>query len=353
MSESKKTVTFVLLKPKMTGALPQRMYPISKSISPEDYVMVDGEPRQIAYVKGESSCFPDNWRNPKAPLGEAPEFVNGYLTIPVQDKCKIEFMRLNNRNAANTDKIGNARDLYKELDLEKEVGSALDKERLKNQAATAFFELASKPDEIRAVARKLGLYGDGKIFQMSVMDYSKKNPKEFLEIVSDPRELDYAVRLDLIYQASSKGILVYNNGRWFWRNGEEAIIAVPKGADRFDYLTGWTFADQEGLIFWKSLSPLVSGRKEGEKDVVPALSAKEYKELEGMTNSEVFAKCRQFNIIFYNQEIKRFQFDDGSEVYDLGFSKKDAIDWLSDVTKDKVVVIDDIKARLIIALKAL
>lgn len=343
-------VVYVLVKPNTGGSMPDRKYPLSKAISSEDFVMVEGEERKIAYVLGESSCFPEEWRQNDPKLGPPPTFEKGMITVPARNKCLIQFLDLNNRSSDNDDKIGNTFTVYKRLNIQKDVKDAMREQKRKKLALDAYWEIQADQDKSRAVARKLGLYGDGKLHQMKVLSYAENNYEDFLEFTGNVQDMESAVRLDIIHQANEEGHIVYNQGRWYWKKGDDVIVAIPKGMDRHEYLTGWTFGSAEGKIFYKSLRSLVV-KDNGEfvtNEVV--ISKSEQQEVDALDTDTLVDGCKKYKIIVYNTSVREFQFDNGSKVVDLGKSKALVAEYMED--EDNSTVTDDIKARFMLAQKA-
>lgn len=350
-NKKQEDVVYVLIKKNSKdGAMPDNIWGLEKSFSAEDDIFYRDEQRHIAIGVGESSCFPEDWRNKNAKLGDSPTFINGKCTVKHNEKGKIMFMDLNNRNEAVKDKLGRDKTLYRRLNIQSQVDDIMKLAKTKKDASDKYWEMTKDQDTLRAVARSKGFYrnNDNDIYQMSLLRYVEQNPKEFLDFANNAQDMDGALRLDLIHKANEEGHIVYNQGRWYWKNSDVSIIAVPKAADAHDYLSGWTFSGSEGKIFWNGLyAKLTPSEKKTQKDVI-SLSREELKFLKGVKAEEIFETCKKEKVITFSQEFKQYQFNNGAETFDIGFSKNKAYEWINS-EEDGVT---DLRSRYIMAKKA-
>ena len=185
---------------------------------------------------------------------------------------------------------------------------------------------------------------------MKLISYVENNPKEFIELMGNPQEVEHAVRLDMIHQAHIEGIIVYNQSRWFWKNGGESIIAVPKGADSHDYLTGWSFGSTEGNIWWNSVDAKLNGKKENrEVENKIVLTLEEQKEVEGYDYEKWLEEGKACGAIKWVKEMRSYIHNNGKEDVALAFNKEGLEELFNSEDEDKKELVDKVNAAIMLA----
>jgi hypothetical protein len=318
-----------------------RIYPVTLSIPSEDVIYnAEGRQVRIRYAIGEESIYVSE-QSEFAKPAERTKFVDGFKTVPTKNKAQIEFLRATNFNAAITEKVEGRGTIFKEMNYEKEAEAQFDKEMSKGQAEAEFWELNKDSDKIRAIARRLGVNIKVSSWRNSMLGLVRKSPEKFQEIVSDPQAIEFAVRLDHVHQAHSAQVITFAVGRWSW-SGADAIVAVPKGANKYDYLANWTYEDKEGELTFKEMYAKTQGI------VGPAAMENAQIKAESAANAvshssfeDILKKARAVDIIDWKNSRFHYVKEDFTEVV-IGKSKVEAIERL----KEDPEMLTDVKRRL-------
>ncbi len=311
----------------------------------------DGSIIEIRYAVGEKSIYPDEQSNRVSDKSVKDIiFSDGFISVNSTEKSLIKYLRESVYNEANNYPNSGFKTKFKEYNQEHEADKMLSKERKKDEASQIFFELMENQHRAKGVLRKLGVTGNGfPVRMMKGLDYVKKNPSDFIELMANPQEVALAERIEYLFQAEQTNIISYQLGKWNWEGAGE-IIPVVKGENPHSYLANWTFESKEGQGVWARIKEVLD-KNSGEEKVVSSkpLSATEEVMLKGLSTEDLFEKAK-------NKEIGAITFKSGKgftytdldeEVHEMGKSKILALEFIDDNSELK----DELERRIADLLK--
>ena len=231
------------------------IFPPQVSVPSESYMIKDGKLVAIRYAIGESTIIKKD-QSEYAQTAPAIILSDGRVTLKEREELALEYLRSTILNEANNYPESGFRTLFKELDFEKMTEDSVNKIKLAGKATVEFWRMQEEDQrKLKAICRRLSPSINVKTpsWLLSADSYVKRNPDEFLKILGNAQEIEFAIRLDYIIEAQERNIISFGLGSWSWVGGGE-ITSVAKGLNEHEELTTWTFTNSRGSELWAKIS---------------------------------------------------------------------------------------------------
>jgi hypothetical protein len=178
----------------------------------------------------------------------------------------------------------------------------------------------------------------------------RQDPVGFMKIVENDDQVDFAKRLDLLFEAEDQEIIMYSRGRWIWgHKSSSVILAIPSGKsnERHEYLCNWSFEKSDGKIVWREIEALLNQNPADEKAVAAGEATRtEVSRINNTSYEELFELAKgESMFIWVADKGQYFYYPDGETPYEVGKSRKAVITRMKD--QDNVTWFEEIKRRLI------
>lgn len=255
-----KKYTFQLCKANPANTANGLKYPPQVAVPSNSYMFKDGKLIEIRYAVGESTIIKSE-QSQHAQTAPAIIITDGRVTLKEREGLALEYLRSTIFNEANNYPESGFKSLFKELDFNKIAEDATNKVKLAGEATVEFWKLhAEDSRKLRAIARRLIPSIDVKnpAWILPADSYVKRNPDEFLKFIRNTRDVEFAERLDYLVEAEERNIISFGLGSWSWVGGGE-ITSVPRGLDKHEELTNWTYTNSRGNEVWAKIAGKLKG----------------------------------------------------------------------------------------------
>lgn len=248
VTKEKETVIFELVE---RSSDPMRPFRPVHIISSTDFIYDENsrKERAIRYLPGSSTIYAEEQNaDPAFTSIGLVEFHRGRLVVRKTNTTLLAFLRATNQNADKAQRNTNKPPVFKELNLEQQAFSDLDKRTIKRNAVqAAWYDVDNNMEAVYHYARVLGI-PTSKLPEPEIINkYIEKaetNPELFLKHHKSPRnEHKYFVMTAFDRNIISSKILA---GQVVWSDTNGLITVLPAGKDQVEYVTDFMIdADNE------------------------------------------------------------------------------------------------------------